>query len=72
MVEKAQTHHSPKSRDVALWKDSINLPQEIALEPDKEGIILYLNVEAKEENTADGRTEKVATPYLTLGGIGYV
>jgi hypothetical protein len=72
MAEKAKTPQFPRSRDVALWKDHLNSPQEIDLEKGKDGIILYLNVEEKKENTADGRTEKVATPYLILGGISYV
>jgi hypothetical protein len=72
MVEKMQAPGIPKSRAVALWKDPLNPPQEIELESNKKGIVLYLTVKQKKELTADGREEEVATPYLTLGGSSYI
>jgi hypothetical protein len=72
MVERSASPGYPKSRGVALWKDPHNPPNEIELDKDSNGIVLYLNVENQREIVADGRKEDLPTSYLTLGGISYV
>lgn len=72
MVEKMQIPNVPKSRAVGLWKDPLHRPMEIELEQGKSAILLYMSVENQKEITADGRTEEVATPYLTLGGVSQI
>jgi hypothetical protein len=59
----------PASRVVALWKDKIYGSREISLEKDKVGCVLSLSCEAREEFTADGRSDGGWTQVPVFSGV---
>ena len=66
MSEASRVEGIPPSRVVALWKDAFSGPVEIPLEPGKDGIVLCLRREYRQEFAADGRRDDGNTAYLRL------
>jgi len=60
---------APASRVVALWKDKLYGSREISLEKDKVGCVLSLSCEAREEFTADGRSDSGWTQVPVFSGV---
>ena len=59
---------SNRSRVIGLWKDAIKGVHELELPQDADALVLSVNRHFREEWTADGRSDKGATAYLTFGG----
>jgi hypothetical protein len=57
---------APRSRDIALWKDGVKGAKSIPLPENAAGIILSLQVESREEFSADGRGDSQKTRYPVL------
>lgn len=59
----------PPSRVIALWKDKLYGVQEIALDADSTSCVLSLSCEAREEFTADGRSDGGSTEVPVFSGV---
>jgi hypothetical protein len=57
------------SRVVALWKDKLYGTREIELPPDRNACVLSLTRERREEYTADGRSDGMATEVPVFSGV---
>ena len=69
MIGLSNNQRSNGSRSVALWKDALaNSAREISIGENAVGTVLLLNRQLREEWTADGRRDNVATAHITLAG----
>ena len=70
MVLLSKPFNKPASRVVGLWKDYTSRGAiEIELPPQKNGVVLSLTRQVREEFTADGRGDGGSTAYLILTGM---
>jgi hypothetical protein len=70
MVQLSRPRGTSPSNVIALWKDALSgEPIEISLPPGHQAMLLSLTRARREEFTADGRSDRGMTYYLTLSGI---
>lgn len=60
---------APASRVIGLWKDKLYGSRELALGAGREGCVLSLACEAKEEYSADGRSDRGGTEVPVFSGL---
>lgn len=72
MVELCRPDGLPRSRVVALWKDSIGGLRELSLDAGATGLLLTLTASRTREFTADGRDDGGTAAVLELTGVGQV
>jgi hypothetical protein len=70
----AQTGPTPftASRVIGLWKDKLYGFREISLPEKTEGCVLSLSFEAREEFTADGRSDSKGTQVPVFSGVSFI
>jgi hypothetical protein len=68
----AGTAQFEPSRTIALWKDKLYGFREISLPPGAQACVLSLSFEAREEFTADGRSDAKSTQVPVFSGISFI
>jgi hypothetical protein len=71
MVRRSRPPGLPLSRVIALWDDTVNGVDEIALAPGAQAVLLTTTVEPKTVWTADGRRHE-GVPNVVLSGVRQV
>lgn len=66
MVKRYQSPYGLMSKVIALWSESGGGQRQIELAEGAQAVLLNLMLDTKNEKTADGRTETVATTILKL------
>ena len=60
------------SRTIALWRDKLYGFREISLPEKTDACILSLSFEAREEFTADGRSDSKSTQVPVFSGLSFI